>query len=281
MQPGLSRKVLLSNKYSSGGIWIVLIQYRQAGSNGSFSRTIQSSKICRQHQITKREDWLCSRTIHYRCAPPEHVICQWESSRWTDMLRSCNFKGHLCLPAAMLLIMRLNNICSVRGDQSRKKKSDDRNSFWHNSKSWTDWPTGPMPLAWLPLNPDGEPEQSVTTPCYQNMSFVTEKVPVRKSPAGGQWPWGLQLLSSTSTFTECYNRPPPPAPSNPPTCVCERSAQRRVLSPPGPTAPTPQSALALEPGARKLNQRGASEGFRPLKPLHCLQEASPHQPLYM
>lgn len=101
MQPGLSRKVLLCNKYSSGGIWIVLIQYRQAGSNGSFRAacalhgTIQSSKICRQHQITKREDWLCSRTIRYHCVLQEHVICQRESSRWIDTLTSCYFGGIL------------------------------------------------------------------------------------------------------------------------------------------------------------------------------------------
>lgn len=56
---------------------------RQAGSDGSFRPvcafygTIQSSKICRQRQITKRERWLCAGTISYHCVLPEHVICQW------------------------------------------------------------------------------------------------------------------------------------------------------------------------------------------------------------
>lgn len=72
MQPALSRKALLYNTHSTGGIWIVLIQYRQARSDGSFRAmctlygAIQSSKICRQHQITKREHWLCSGTICYQ-----------------------------------------------------------------------------------------------------------------------------------------------------------------------------------------------------------------------
>lgn len=98
MQPGLSRNALLCNKYSSGGIWIVLIRYRQAGSDGSFRAgcalrgTIQSRKICQQHQIIKREHWLCSWTICYCCVPPEHVICQWVSSRWIEALRSCHLE---------------------------------------------------------------------------------------------------------------------------------------------------------------------------------------------
>lgn len=93
MQPGLSRKALLYNTHSTGGIWIVLIQYRQARSDGSFRAmctlygAIQSSKICRQHQITKREHWLCSGTICYHCVLPELVICQWERSRWMEALR--------------------------------------------------------------------------------------------------------------------------------------------------------------------------------------------------
>ncbi|KAI4826172.1 hypothetical protein KUCAC02_021813 [Chaenocephalus aceratus] len=57
-----------------------------------------------------------------------------------------------------------------------------------------------------------------------------------------------------------------------------RSAQRRVFAPPAkPTSPTPQQAPTLNPSARKLNQRGASEGSRPLKTLHCLRKASPHR----
>ncbi|TNN71681.1 hypothetical protein EYF80_018032 [Liparis tanakae] len=64
--------------------------------------------------------------------------------------------------------------------------------------------------------------------------------------------------------------------SNPPVSV---KGQRRGGSCPlpKPTAPSPQPAPTLEPGARKLNQRGASEGSGPLKTPHCLQKASPHR----
>lgn len=100
---------------------------------------------------------------------------------------------------------------------------------------------------------------------------------MRKSPAGGQRQRGLELLSTTSIFTECYNRPPPPAPSNPPhLCLWKVSTEEGPNLLHEPTTPTPQSAPVLKPCARKLNQRGASEGFRPLKTLHCLQQASPH-----
>lgn len=105
MQPGLSRKALpYFNKHSCGGI--LLIQYRQSGSNGSFRAvralcgTIQSSKICRQHQITKHEHCLCTGTICYHCVLPQHVICQWESngekipSRWTEVVRTSVIECH-------------------------------------------------------------------------------------------------------------------------------------------------------------------------------------------
>ena len=106
---------------------------------------------------------------------------------------------------------------------------------------------------------------------------------VRKSPAGGQRQRGLVLLSGTSTFTDCNNRPLLPSSSaspfhsTPPVSV--KGQRRGGSSPPPakPTAPTPQQAPTLNPSARKLNQRGASEGSRPLKTLHCLRKASPHR----
>lgn len=122
MQLGLSGKARLYNKQFSGGIWIVLIQYRLAGrracSDESFRAvyalcgTIQSSKICRQHQITKHEHWLWAGTIPYCCVLPEHVICQRESSRWTEKAaRWSHIEDNLLCPEAMLvLIIRLNSM---------------------------------------------------------------------------------------------------------------------------------------------------------------------------
>lgn len=127
IQPGLSRKTLQCNKHSTGGIWIVLIQYRQAGSDGSFRAayalygTIQSGKICRQHQITKREHWLCSGTICYHSMLPEHVICQWESSRWTEALRSSFIEDKLC-PEAVPVLLTMEFIHSVKKDLEALRK---------------------------------------------------------------------------------------------------------------------------------------------------------------
>lgn len=129
MQPGLSGKALLYNKHSSGGIFNcadTVQAGRQAGSDDSFRAvhslcgTIQSSKICGQHQITKREQWLWAGTIPYHCVLPEHVICQRETSRWTEAARCSLIEDNLLCPEAMSgLIIRLNSmlefIHSVRG----------------------------------------------------------------------------------------------------------------------------------------------------------------------
>ena len=72
--------------------------------------------------------------------------------------------------------------------------------------------------------------------------------------------------------------PPPPGPSTPPhLCLWKVSAEEGPHPLHEPTAPTPQSAPALERSARKLNQRRALDGSRPLKTLHCLPKASPHR----
>lgn len=100
----------------------------------------------------------------------------------------------------------------------------------------------------------------------------------------------MLLLSATSAFTERHNRllplflpspPPLSAPSTPPHLFVKGQHRGESSGPhrpplPGPTDPTPQSSSTLEPRARKLNQRRASESSRPLKTIHCLHKASKH-----
>lgn len=109
------------------------------------------------------------------------------------------------------------------------------------------------------------------------------------------------LLNVTSAFTEPHNRPlllllasfhttttttastkQPLIHSNP-TCVCERSTQRRVLAPqllPHPEE-TRGSHFTISPNTGAQCQETQSKrdfrGLRPLKTLHCLQKASPHR----
>lgn len=116
LQLGLSRKAWLYNERSSAGIWIVLIQYvGRQGATGHLELsalcvgTIHSSKICRQHQITKREHWLWAGTICYRCVLPEHVIQKWERSRWTEAVRLRLIEYNLYPVAISLHIIRINS----------------------------------------------------------------------------------------------------------------------------------------------------------------------------
>lgn len=132
MQPGISGNTLLYNKTL---FWWNLncADTVQAGSDGSVRAvctlygTIQSSKICRQHQITKRECWQCAGTICYHCVLPEHVIYQWGSSRWTEAVKSSFIENNLFCPEAMsVLKIRLNSmmefIHSVNGIQRVRVK---------------------------------------------------------------------------------------------------------------------------------------------------------------
>lgn len=73
------------------------------------------------------------------------------------------------------------------------------------------------------------------------------------------------LLKTTSAFTASHNRPHPLQP----TCVCERSPQRRILS----LSAHPQFPLHNR-GSNPAPGNSIKEGV--LESLHCLWKASPH-----
>lgn len=125
------------------------------------------------------------------------------------------------------------------------------------------------------------------------MPFAGDRVAVRKSPAGGRRQRGLVLLNVTSAFTEPHKGPlllplpsfhtttsatastssPSSTPTPPVSVKGQRGGGSSPPSPPNssptqkkPAAPTSQSAPTLEPSARKLNQRGASEDSDLSKP---------------